>query len=35
MRYDADAGYLVVVLDSGSELWLAACYEEGYHVCSS
>jgi hypothetical protein len=32
VRYHADSGYIVLTLDSGSELWVKAGYEEGYHV---
>ena len=32
LRYDADSGFLAVLLDSGSELWVSASYEDGYHV---
>lgn len=32
VRYDAESGYVVVLLDSRDELWVAACYEEGYHL---
>ncbi len=32
LHYDTDAGYVVIELDSGDELWTAACWEEGSHV---
>ena len=32
LRYDADSGYMVLTLDSGSELWVKASYEEGCHL---
>ena len=31
LSYDAEAGYLVIKLDSGEELWISADWE-GYHV---
>ena len=32
VRYDSDSGYIVLTLNSGSELWVKASYEEGYHL---
>ncbi len=31
LRYDAEAGYVVIELDSGEELWVQAD-GEGYHI---
>ena len=32
LRYDVESGYVVIKLDSGDELWVAAGCREGYHV---
>ncbi len=32
VRYHDDSGYMVLTLDSGSELWVKASYDEGYHL---
>ena len=32
LRYDAEAGYVVVELESGEELWVASDYSDGYHL---
>ncbi|NIM47877.1 MAG: hypothetical protein GTO22_01200 [Gemmatimonadales bacterium] len=32
IEYDDETGYLRLLLDDGSVLYVAACYEEDYHV---
>jgi len=29
LGYDTESGYVVIELESGDDLWIAACYEEG------